>query len=209
MPRKFTRVNRKGKLCLTRKRQRGGSQSSLFKDAYVISADINSDRYKDIEKKTKIANLLIKHWKATVINKHDSLRFSLPLKGIGKSLFSDRTGKIFNLGSVGCFLSHRTLLEHIANINTGTGTLILEDDAEIFPDVLKKISDIEKHIPGDWDILFLDKWGELKSETPIYKNIVKIKKTLDTLANWGTHSYIVKNSSIKTRIIYSSGFEYH
>jgi GR25 family glycosyltransferase involved in LPS biosynthesis len=210
MSRKFTRINRKSKLRKTRKYiQKGGNSqvelkqgSKLFKDVYVISTDKYSDRYKNVEEKAKVAGVSIKYWPATVLEKSEKLRYELPLKGIGRSLFSERTNKMFNLGSIGCYLSHRNLLEYISKIDDkSTGTLILEDDAEISPDFFKKLSEIELHIPNDWDMLFLDKWGEIKSEIPIYKNLVKIKKTFDTRSNWGTYSYIVKNSSIKSKIL--------
>jgi len=203
MTRKFTRVNRKRKLQATRKRQKGGSQSLLFNDAYVISTDKNSDRYTDIKRDANEAGLIIKHWNATVLQKDNGLFHKLPYKGIGKAIFSEyKNNNLTNLGQIGCFLSHRELLTHIASKNSvELGTLILEDDVKIPYDLFKKLEAIESSIPGDWDILFLDKRGTTKSEKSINKNIVKILQTRDPNTNWGTHSYIVKNSSIKNRIL--------
>ena len=197
MKRKFTRVKRK--LNRTRKLQKGGSQSKLFRNTYVISTDNNSSRYKNIETKAKIAGLSIHHWPATVIKPDDSIRKGLPLKGIGISHFTDRSNKYFNLGGIGCFLSHRNLLEYVSHSNN-IGTLILEDDAEIPSDLFEKLDIIAKEIPDNWDIIFLDKWGG-KSETPISKHIVKIKQSLDPYVCFGTYAYIVKNSSIVKKIL--------
>ena len=198
MRRKFTRVNRK--LNKTRKLQKGGAHTSLFNGAYIVSTDKNSNRYKNMEVKSKIAGLPIQHWPATVIKPDHTIRKALPLKGIGISHFTDRSNKYFNLGGIGCFLSHRDLLTHISRSSSSIGTLILEDDAEIPSDLYQKINIIAKELPGDWDILFLDKWGG-KSETPISKHIVKIKQSLDPYVCFGTYSYIVKNTSIKTKIL--------
>jgi len=200
MRRKFTRVNRKRKLNLTRKLQKGGSQNQLFSSAYVISTDKNSNRYKNIELKSKLIGLPIQLWPATIIKPEHSIRKALPLKGIGISHFTDRSNKYFNLGGIGCFLSHRELLKHISRSNSSIGTLILEDDAEISSDLFQKLDIIVKELPDDWDILFLDKWGG-KSETPVSNHIVKIKQSLDPYVCFGTYAYIVKNSSIKTKIL--------
>jgi GR25 family glycosyltransferase involved in LPS biosynthesis len=121
------------------------------------------------------------------------------LKGIGISHFTDRSNKYFNLGGIGCFLSHRNLLEYASHSNN-LGTLILEDDAEIPSDLFEKLNIIAKEIPDNWDIIFLDKWGG-KSETPISKHIVKIKQSLDPYVCFGTYAYIVKNSSIEKKIL--------
>uniref|UniRef100_A0A6C0DHS5 Glycosyl transferase family 25 domain-containing protein n=1 Tax=viral metagenome TaxID=1070528 RepID=A0A6C0DHS5_9ZZZZ len=197
MPRKFTRVNRKPNR--TRKLQKGGSDTYLFKNAYVISIDKNTMRYKNIETKARVVGLSIQHWPATVIKPENSIRKSLPLRGVGISHFTDRSNTYFNLGGIGCFLSHRNLLEHLANSNS-LGTLILEDDAEISPLLFNKLKVIEQELPNDWDIVFLDKWGG-KSETRVSKHIVKIKQSLDPYVCFGTYSYIVKNSSIKSKIL--------
>ncbi len=199
MKRKFTRVERKG----TRKSlQIGGSGTTLFKNTYVISIDKNTSRFIELERKAKVANLRIQHWPGIVLQKNSSLFNELPLKGIGKPIFSDRLLNIFNLGTVGCFLAHRGLLTNIASRNPPElGTLILEDDVEIFPDLFNKLAIIQPQIPSDWDILFLDKFGPAKSDYSVSKDIVKIKKTLNPDANWGFCSYIVKNSSIKTKIL--------
>lgn len=207
MRRKFTRIRRKVKG--TRRIQRScivqgscivqkGGGSPLFDKTYVISTDKNSQRYKNVENKAKVAGLSIHLWQATIIKPDKKIYKELPLKGIGLTNFIDRTSTHYNLGTVGCFLSHRDLLEYLSE-SKSTGTLILEDDCEIPPDLFQKLQNIE--LPNDWDILFLDKWGKTKSETPVNKGLVKIKKTLDPECNWGTYSYIVKNSSIKTKIL--------
>jgi GR25 family glycosyltransferase involved in LPS biosynthesis len=198
MRRKFTRVKRK--LNKTRKLQKGGSQTKLFRNTYVISTDNNSARFKNIENKAKVAGLSIQYWPAVVMEADKKLFKELPLQGIGLTNFIDRKlERIYNLGTIGCFLSHRNLLEYLSHSNT-LGTLILEDDAEIPPDLFQKLDIIVKELPGDWDILFLDKGGN-KSETPVSKHIVKIKQTLDPYVCYGTYSYIVKNSSIKKKIL--------
>jgi GR25 family glycosyltransferase involved in LPS biosynthesis len=202
MSRKFTRLRHYKKRFTLKKRQKGGSCSNLFKDAYVISMDKNSERYIDIENDANNAGLVLQHWPATFLEKTEKLRYELPYKGVGRTLFCDRLNNVYNIGTVGCFLSHRELLRHIVTLNSPElGTLILEDDVKIRPDLFIKLASVERELPKDWDILFLDKGGLKKSETPISDNLVKIRKSLDGDTNWGTHCYIVKNSSIKRKIL--------
>lgn len=202
MARKFTRVRRPTLRKRITRKQKGGSRSKLFKDAYVISMDKTSERYIDIEQHANKAGLILQHWPATVLQKSDKIRYELPYKGVGRPLFCDRLNNMYNIGTVGCFLSHRELLRHIASLNSSEiGTLILEDDAKINLDLFVKLETIERELPKDWDILFLDKGGLKRSVSPISDNLVKIIKSLDGDTNWGAHSYIVKNSSIKTKIL--------
>ena len=125
---------------------------------------------------------------------------TLPEQGVGTTHFKDRTGAVFNLGVIGAFLAHRALFREIANSAADKpGTLIFEDDVEIPADFYGKLAAVQAEIPDDWDFIFLDKLYTVGK--PISEHIVKLDKDMTGKKNWGIWAYIVKNSSLKDRIL--------
>lgn len=169
----------------------------LIADAYVITMNMESERYKQTEASAKAANLPIKKWDAVKVD--ESMRDSLMEQGIGSIIFKGATMRY--RGAIGCFLAHRGVMRHIAEqaSHATQGTLILEDDVKIPPDFLQKIQSIVSELPADWDILYLDKVNP-KSEK-VTEHIFKFQKQMTTANNWGNWAYIVRNSSLKERIL--------
>jgi len=200
---RVSKVSRRRKTRRTRRvrRQRGGNQtksSPFFQKAYAITLDPEGKRYKDIKAYTDAAQIPLEPWKGVVI-KPDQVS-TLPEQGIGTTNFKDRTLKLFNMGVIGAYLAHRNLFQHIAaNEADKPGTLIFEDDVEIPPDFYEKLAVAEKDIPADWDFIFLDKL--YVDGTPISNHVMKLKKDMTATKNWGIWAYIVKNSSLKDRIL--------
>jgi hypothetical protein len=181
--------------------QRAGSNTPppLFDQAYAITLQEDfPDRFPRIEGFAKAAGIDLKPWKGVKItNVHVP---TLASQGVGTSNYADRSDRgHFNLGIVGAFLAHKKLLEHLATAATGQGTLIFEDDVEIPPDFKTKLAAIQSEVPEDWDILFLDKI-RLEGKT-VSPHILKLERDMTATKNWGIWSFIVKNSSIKEKIL--------
>ena len=171
--------------------------SPLFTDAYVINMDKYPDRLQRVEADAKAAGMAIKRWPGVEVKEEDVL--SLPAKGIGSIIYTSRAGGKRNLGAIGCFLAHRGLLEHIAENPKGVGTFICEDDVTISPDFFAKLEEVSPEIPNDWDIIYMNKY--MLDTTPISAHILKLNKDLTSSKNMGTWAFIVKNTSIKDKIL--------
>ena len=107
---------------------------------------------------------------------------------------------MFNLGVIGAFLAHRALFRNLVETApTKPGTLIFEDDVEIPADLYDKLAAVQNEIPADWDFIFLDKLYTVGK--PISKHVLKLDKDMTGMKNWGIWAYIVKNSSLKDKIL--------
>ena len=144
------------------------------------------------------AGINLKAWPGVTIKKEDV--DTLPPLGVGTTTYKDRTGRIFNLGVIGAFLAHRNLFQHIVATGTGkTGTFISEVD--IHPDFYQKLDAVEREIPADWDIIFLDKNIPTIQGEKVSEHVMKLDKDVTATKNWGIWSYIVKNSSVASKIL--------
>ena len=142
-------------------------------------------------------------WDGTIVTAAE--QNTLPVKGIGSLLFKDRKGESRNLGAIGCFLGHRALWMHLNDAFPGSpGTLILEDDVAIPDDFYTQLKKVEGEVAAaaDWDILFLSKMNvDVSSLKKVSENLYKLPKEMDSERNWGMWSYIIKNSSIQSKIL--------
>ena len=148
-----------------------------------------SRRYKTMKKTATRAGVPIKQFPGVLVS-DTMLKRGIP--GIRR-----RTAGTIR-GVLGCFLSQRNLLTKIANEEPSKteGTLILEDDVIFPPDFFKKVEAIEKEVPEDWDVLFL---GKTKTRgRRVSKHIRKIGKRGH---NWGNWAYVVKNRTVKKKIL--------
>jgi GR25 family glycosyltransferase involved in LPS biosynthesis len=185
-----------------RKRQRGGStaamKSPFFQDVYAVTMDPKSKRYTDIKSFADAAGLPMQPWQGVTIT--PSQIDTLPPQGVGTTNFKDRTGAVFNLGVIGAYLAHRNLFQHIADTAPDKpGTMIYEDDVEIPPDLYQRLAQIQDQVPADWDFLFLDKLYVVGNK--ISDNIMKLDKDMTGYKNWGIWAYIVKNASLKDKVL--------
>jgi GR25 family glycosyltransferase involved in LPS biosynthesis len=176
---------------------------------HVVNLDKDSDRWRTMKKSLKNVKPVANRWPA--IYGKDLLRTDMHRLGVGfnmvhsgKGEYSKQHKNLRNLGAVGCFLSHRNLMSHLSftNVPESAGHLILEDDAEIPPHFLTKGGEwLEKRgeIPEDWDIIYMG------INKPIGKhvsaNVMKLTHAIQDEGNWGTHAYIVRHGSLKTKIL--------
>ena len=190
----------------TRKKslQRGGENPELFTMAYVINLDSSKDRLDVIMKAAEKAKFTMTRFPAVKVDKsilgNDS-GATLQRQGIGYIIYLDLKGEFQYGGTIGCYLSHRDLLEKISKdeTNKAIGTLIFEDDAIIPENLVETLNTAMKDIPEDWDMCFLGK--NPISADHVKGSIHKLKDGFNPYTNNGTWAYIVKNASIKDKIL--------
>jgi GR25 family glycosyltransferase involved in LPS biosynthesis len=114
-------------------------------------------------------------------------------------------GKLRNAGVVGCWLSHKRLMTHLASLDVPEyyGHLIVEDDVDIPTDFLlpsDEWHDVYRRVPTDWDMVYFGLTNPIGA--PIGERLVRAKSAAPgSEGNWGTHAYMVRHGSIKTKIL--------
>jgi len=105
-----------------------------------------------------------------------------------------------NPGAVGCWLSHKRLMQHLSDVpaDSNVGHLIVEDDIQIKPEFLKDWEYRKHTVPADWDIVYFD--INHPRGVPVGEGIQRVVFTRDT-GNWGTQAYMVRHGSLKSRIL--------
>lgn len=170
----------------------------LFKDAYAITMNVNSYRYKTMKKSAKCAGIKIKKYPGVFISKTN---LKNGMNGVPKYYHSMP-------GTIGCYVSQRKLLEKLSKEypKSGEATLVLEDDV-IFPiDFYDKLEKVFSEIPKDWDIIYLNrkfKTGTKSkpiSRSKISENVFKIHN-INKDDSSGNSAYIVKNRTLKKRVL--------
>ena len=155
--------------------------------------DTNGVRYKRTRKSARAAGIKIKYAPGVLVTD------KMLKKGI-RGISNKRHNNI--RGVLGCYLSQRNLLNKIAkqqskSPETAEGTLILEDDV-LFPKTFQKeLASIYPEVPDDWDVLFLGRTS-IKGRK-ISKHIIKINGRY--ISNSGNWAYIVRNKTLKKKII--------
>ena len=164
----------------------------LFNHAYAISMNPNGTRFKQTRKSAKKAGLNITAVPGVLVTNSMAKK---GIRGISRKIHNFKRGR----GVIGCFLGHRKVLEKIANDKTdkSEATLIFEDDV-IFPsNFLESLENIKEQFPSDWDLVFLGNTKNLRGKK-LSKNIFEVH---GDIFPWGAWAYIVKNSSVKTRLL--------
>ena len=181
--------------------------------AHVINLDRDVAKLDSFRNQEHIPSTLqIIRWKATYgkdLRPNDMSR-----AGIGGSIFLSGKGKyvdqqkdLRNLGAIGCFLSHRSLLEHLANTNhsDSAGHLVLEDDAKFTPHWLHEWDAVRTAIPTNWDMVYLGiVWPKGRAIRP---GVLRLEPNLFSEGghaaegNYGTHAYVVRHGAIRTKIL--------
>ena len=175
-----------------------------IKTIHVINLDKDKTRFNSFTK--RLSNLKYERWNA--IYGKDLHPRNLKKLGIGTTTVMSGRGKyseqfkdLRNLGAVGCFLSHRNLLNHLSfmNVPGSSGHLILEDDVMFLPDWSERWEKIRVDIPTDWDIVYL---GMIKPiGEKINSNVIKLRKLDYNEGNWGTWAYLVRHESLAKKIL--------
>jgi GR25 family glycosyltransferase involved in LPS biosynthesis len=175
----------------------GWPHAAYISDIYYINLDKDVERRNFIEKQVPNA----RRWPAVLgadLTPESMARYNVP-----ESVYSHRKnwdGKMRNAGVVGCWLSHVTLLRHLAALPAPehAAHLILEDDVT----VTQSLDDsVLQGLPDDWDILYL---GITKPniEHAVTERIVKLKShALYGQGNFGTYAYAVRHGSLRTKIL--------
>ena len=177
------------------------------KSIHVINLNKDTGRWAALRKNLPIEP---ERWPATYgkdLNQTEMAKLGIgyAMTRSGAGSYAEQGTSLRNQGVVGCYLSHRRLLEHLSSLNVpgSYGHLILEDDVSIPANLLHPSDEWHKvyyRIPTDWDIVYFDitkPVGQL-----IGPNIMKLEyKIGDDSGNWGTHAYLVKHSSIRTKIL--------
>jgi GR25 family glycosyltransferase involved in LPS biosynthesis len=172
-------------------------------DIWVINLDRAPDRWEHMRKSTAQFGDMVHRFPA-MDGKTITDREQVRDEGVGL-YFTRVAGKdkeLVNKGVVGCWLSHKRLLQHLAAQEraNGYGHLILEDDAHVPKDFLSgndTWSKISKYIPADWDMVYLGMGGEIES-VPVADGLVRLVPGRN---QYGTHAYLVKHGSIKTKLL--------
>lgn len=175
-------------------------------DLWVINLDKDTHRWKSIQDDTQKLAGMVHRWPA--VNGKALTQQEMVNQGVGFAmtrLGSDyKDAGLRNVGTVGCWLSHKQLLTHLANLNVSehAGHLILEDDVAVpadFLDLTDTWHTVYHRIPTDWDMVYLGITNP--HGTLIAPGIRKLETKQGGGANWGTHAYLVRNGSIRTKIL--------
>ena len=176
---------------------------------HYINLDKDVDRQKHMEEHTRRLNM-VERWPAVYgkdIPIDDMVKMGIGYAMVysGQGTYAEQRKNTRNLGTVGCYLSHRTLLEHLASRNVPDyyGHLILEDDVQVPDDFLlpgDRWHAIHKTVPMDWDMVYFD-ISEPKGFL-VAPGIMKLQHESGvTMGNWGTHAYLVRHGAIRSKIL--------
>ena len=162
-----------------------------IEDAWYINLDRSADRRESIEKETEKLGIPINRWPAVDGSKLTDEDYSkLNIPAWSRPSFALESKQKGRKGEIGCYLSHKTLIEYLGSlpVQENTGHLILEDDIKIDDDIVTAWNNAVKSVDPDWDIIFIGLAG----------NKVNDVKNGIGKPSWitGTHAYVVKHSSI-------------
>lgn len=175
----------------------GWPQKSYMHDIHFINLEKDYERRAFIEQQVPEA----KRWPA--VNGADLTADDMARYHVPESVYSHRKnwdGKMRNAGVVGCWLSHVTLMRHLATLPAPehAAHVILEDDVTVTKPLDNSIL---QGLPDDWDMLYLGITTP-NIEHNITDRIVKLKShTLYGQGNFGTYAYAVRHGSLRTKIL--------
>lgn len=133
--------------------------SRFFDAAYAVNLDHRTDRWETISRMGLEAGLVVNKWNAT--------------KAADLSLTQHRIGiRIKKLTGIACWSSHTRMYR--MGIDKGYDRmLVLEDDAELLPDLHNKLTNLFDSFDfKDFDIIYLgavDKYPAVKLQDNIYR----------------------------------------
>ena len=158
---------------------------------HVINMESSRERYAEFQTYARNAGIHVTRWPAVdgqSIQSSDLKRLKLSRTAYKYSKHMKQPGIL------GCYLSHRTLLTHLATTHAGPNDIhfIFEDDAHIPTDFTAQWNITAKDLPHDWDFVYLG---------ITFPNIKSYKGRLHTPmaqheGNQGMFAYAVKHSSL-------------
>ena len=122
--------------------------------AHVINMDSSVERLGEFMATARAAKLDVVRWPA--YNGHNICEADLTPMKLSKYIY--KYGQEHNQpGLLGCYVSHRSLLNHLASTSARAGDahLILEDDAYVPPDFWAQWAAVAAELPDDWDVVQL------------------------------------------------------
>lgn len=157
---------------------------------HVINLDRSKDRLLEIQAAADAAAVPLVRWPAVdgaAVREEDCARL-----GISKSIYRYAHDK-GQSGIVGCFLSHRGLLEHLRDTPAASDAahVIFEDDAIIPADFWEQWRALP--IPADWDIV------QLGVTFPNLRPVAghdRIHAHLGDRGNVGGFAYVVRHGAL-------------
>ncbi len=178
-------------------------------DIWVINLDKDTERWASIQADTQRIGGMVHRWPASY-GKHFTQK-ELIREGVGFAMTRSGDGhkedeRLRNLGTVGCWLSHKRLLTHLASlpVEEYAGHLIVEDDVAFPPDFLELQDTWHKifwRIPTDWDIVYLGITNPQGESVTPEGDILKLHTLPEGGGNWGTHAYLVRHGSIAAKLL--------
>jgi GR25 family glycosyltransferase involved in LPS biosynthesis len=161
-------------------------------DAWYINLDRSKKRREFIEKEASKLGIPVNRWAAidgSKLTDDDYTKYNIPFWS--RPSFALESKQKLRKGEIGCYLSHKLLIEHLGTLNTEghLGHLILEDDIKIDDDMITAWNTAITNVDPNWDMIFIG-LGDNK--------INDIKNGIGKPA-WitGTYAYVIKHSSIK------------
>ena len=174
---------------------------------HVINLDRDVKRWESIQKQAASLGLTVNRFRG--IYGKDIPYNQMRTHGVGNAMVradrNDHKGeKLHNLGVVGCYLSHRGLIEHLGTMNVpdSYGHLILEDDVNFPKDFLQpggSWETLSRQIPADWDMIWLRMWKPYGND--VASGIIKLKSDPRIRVNLGTFAYVVRHGAIHGKVL--------
>lgn len=169
---------------------------------HVINLDKDAERMRHIQAQASLANITVQRFPAVYgkdlsvdeMWKH-GVGYIMSKSGIGS--YKEQLKERRNLGAIGCFISHKTLLQKLAKmpVPDNHGHLILEDDVQIPRNLIQDWENLSTAVPSDWDIVYFGMNNPKGYH--IHPKIMRLQDTGKDNGNWGTHAYLVRHGSIR------------
>ena len=162
-------------------------------DIWYINLDRSTERKESIQKELKkLPGIPVHRWTAVdgkTLTEKDFQELEIP--NWSRPEFAPKGKEKQRTNEIACFLSHRTLLEHLQALPTPSedAHIIFEDDIQIRSKFVKGWNTAVYNLQDDWDMIFLG--------YSVHKEIFQVQDNLgvpESLA--GTYGYVVKHKSI-------------
>lgn len=170
------------------------SSIPIIKDVYVINLDGSKDRWANVQREfPKLGSLPVTRWPAIDGRKmtRDEMRAAKIPATMFPETIKDPKLRERRRGEIGCYLSHRKLLEYLETLDCDPddGHLILEDDVTIHPDLLERWKAAAAHLDPAWGLFYFGLSGNIRQGesrhgiSPLF-------------SGWGAYGYVVRHSSL-------------
>ncbi len=130
-------------------------------------------------------------------------------KGLEKNKILKRTKyRPLRIGEIGCNMSFINTFKKALD-NGFEKVLVLEDDCKLTTDFLKKVNNVLKFVPNNWDVLYLGindinkKWGSFKKinkyiNKPLGSRKLPDKRYIESEgAIYGNHGFIINRKAME------------